>query len=82
MGARKRRPRYAEMLHRTVRQLVELDAIEPPAKLPYYVSQPGPGQLAGWFWQPAGAPRPEALGSNAYYAEAALERLLPEEPAA
>jgi hypothetical protein len=31
--------------------------------------------LVGWFWQPAGAPEPQPLGSNVFLAQRALERV-------
>jgi hypothetical protein len=37
-----------------------------PERLPFYVRTPEePGVLVGWYWQPAGAPEPQPLGSNA-----------------
>jgi hypothetical protein len=46
-----------------------------PKRLPFYVRTPDePGVLVGWYWQPADADEPEPLGSNVFFAQAALER--------
>jgi hypothetical protein len=47
-----------------------------PVRPPWWVSQPGgetPSQ--GWWWMPAGAPRPAFLGHNHIVAETALAEL-------
>lgn len=53
--------------------VIAADIYPPPARPPFWVSQPGGNTPAqGWYWVPAGAVAPAFLGHNRHVAEANL----------